>query len=245
MTNYSKLKNEFRKFIKQNLGTWGFLILIVLMVYFAITTNNIKMAFQYGFGSTQWVTIIIMMIAGSFMDMEYTNGTMLSLFYKQDHKLTIYINKLLVINVYSVLLVSFSLILTFILGYLFGVSFSVNQINNLLINFFGTLIYSFFMASLSLLLLSIFKSNIAVVGSGLFLGFLGTTISGFIMQLLPYFHNILKWNPLNMIYIISQINNPKFKYISGLSSFDLIIGNIIYSLIFLYLGYILFKNRRI
>lgn len=245
MSNYSKLKSEFRKFVKQNLGTWGFLILIVLMVYFAITTHNIKTAFQSGFGSTQWVTIIMMMVAGSFMDMEYTNGTILSLIYKQDHKLTIYINKLLVVSVYSILLVSFSLILTFTLGYLIGLPFSVNQINDLLINFFGTLIYSFFMVSLSLLLLSIFKSNIVVVGIGLFLGFLGTTISGFITQLLPYFHNILKWNPLNMIYIISQINNPKFKDISGLSSSDLIIGNIIYSLIFIYLGYILFKNRRI
>ncbi|QIL50322.1 ABC transporter permease subunit [Weissella coleopterorum] len=245
MTNYSKLKSEFRKFVRQSLGKWGFVMLVSLMIYFAITTNNIKMAFQSGFGSTQWVTIIMMMVAGNFMDMEYANGTILNLFYKQDHKLTIYINKLFVVSVYGILLVLFSLILTLMVGYLFGDSFSINQVNELLINFFGTLIYSFFMIALSFLLLPIFKSNIAVVGSGLFMGFLGTTISGFIMQLIPNFHNILKWNPLNMIYIISQLNNSKFKYISGLSSIDLIIGNITYSLLFLYFGYLLFKKRRI
>ncbi|AEJ23585.1 hypothetical protein WKK_03555 [Weissella koreensis KACC 15510] len=245
MDNYIKLKNEFKKFFKQNLSRWGFVMLIALMSYFAITTNNISLSFQSGFGSTQWITIIIMMVSGNFLDMEYENGTIINLFYKYDNKLTIYINKLFIASIYSVLLILFSLIITVIFGYIFGLSVNIDQIDKLIINLSGTLIYSFFMISLAFLLLSILKSNIAVVGCGLFIGFIGTTISGFIEQLIPFLHSILKWNPLNMIYIISKLNSPDFKYVSGLSSLNLILGNIIYTILFIYLGYFLFKNRKI
>ncbi|MFR0771406.1 MAG: hypothetical protein ACLSH6_04725 [Limosilactobacillus pontis] len=117
------------------------------------------------------------------------------------------------------------------------------MINALIINLTGVGIYLLFTITLSLLLVSLVKSNATVIIIGLFIGFLGANISGVMMQAFPGLESVIAWNPLNMINVITQLSNRSVMKLTMLSNDELIIGNLIYAVIFLVAGLWAFKKR--
>jgi len=120
-----------------------------------------------------------------------------------------------------------------------------NLLNGLLANLAGALIYSFFSIGLSFMLIMLVKNNAVVVCFGIVLAFFGASFSRGLMQSFPNFISTIKWNFLNMIFISQQLSNPGLSLKSHLSSLELIIANIVYGILFMVLGYYLFKHRQV
>ncbi|EHO51799.1 ABC transporter permease [Lentilactobacillus kisonensis] len=251
----NSLKQEFFKFSHQRIPLYGVIALFVLMLYSAVSKSGVSRGIvAQGFGAGQWVTIIMITIASTFMAMEYQNRTIMTLFYKSSHKAYIYTAKMLVIILYGLALMVLSFLITVIFKALFvgnryqwTTSFKHSDlINALLMSLTGSFIYILFIVTLAFFLISWIKNNPAVVGIGLAIIFLGAAFSSVIMGNFPSLIPLLKWNPLNMIYVINQLMIPGyFSKISYLSTDQIIIANIAYMIIFSVFGYLIFKKRRV
>ncbi|GLB47335.1 membrane protein [Philodulcilactobacillus myokoensis] len=242
------LQQEFYKFNHQKISFYGLIILLILMIYSAFSNKTSTDTIIQNFGAGQWLTIIVITISSTFLSMEYTNNTILTLFYKRPNKFVIYFSKLFVLVIYSAISLVLSVFVTFILKELIvgGQYHWSDLVSALFLNVLGTFIYLMFIITLALLLISVFKNNAVVVGLGLFNSFLGASLSSAIMSDFPGSISLLKWNPFNMIYIMNQLSFPKdFIKISYLSNLQIIIANIFYIVLFGLLGYSMFKKRRV
>ncbi|MCH4164946.1 MAG: ABC transporter permease [Lentilactobacillus diolivorans] len=251
----NNLVQEFYKFKHQRIPLYGVITLLVLMLYSAFSGTKIsKTTIAQGFGVGQWIVLIIITVGSTFFEMEYENNTIVALLYKNSSKVKIYLNKFLVIILYGTALVIIGIVMTFLfkallVGKQFRWTASYQQtslLNALLLNLVGIFIYLLFIESLAFLLISWIKNNAAVIGIGLGISFLGASLSSVIMSDFPGLIPLMKWNPFNMIYVMNQLAVPKkFIKISYLTNSQIITCNIIYIIIFMILGYLLFKKRRV
>lgn len=250
----TNLKQESFKFIHQKSSILGIIILILLMTYSTLTSKITKTQIIFEFGAIQWIPIILIAISSSFFFLEYQNNTILLLLYKSSNKFKIYISKFLVLWIYSLLLTIIATLYTFILKYITignDYGWSMVVINNksllelTLSNILGTLIYALFIISLSFILIILTKVNAVVIATGLGLGFMGAGISVALMKTFSSQISLIRWNPLNMIFITQQLANPPYSTVSKLNNIEIILGTLSYVVIFLFLGYQLFKRRNI
>lgn len=250
----TSLKNEAFKFIHQRTFVGGLLTLLVLMGYTALTTpvNSTQLIFE--FGAVQWIPIIIIAVGSTFLAMEYQQQTIRTLLYKNPYKWQIYLAKLLVVWIYGVVLTAIAGLFTLglkllLVGHQYPWLTTVNGHHTQLVllagNILGTLVYTLFIVTLAFLLVMVLKINAAVIGVGLALGFLGASISVALMKTFATWATVIRWNPLNMIFVTQQLANPPHASVSHLSNAAIIGGNLLYALIFLLMGYALFKHRRV
>lgn len=151
------------------------------------------MILAQGFGAGQWITIIMITIASTFVAMEYQNRTIITVFYKSSNKSAIYFAKLIVMLVYGVLMLILGMILTFILKaimvggkYQWGTTYGQHSLlTDLLLNTTGTFIYLVFIIAFAFLLIILIRVNAAVVGIGLVIIFMGADFSSLVMSALP------------------------------------------------------------
>jgi len=237
----NSMKKEFYKFYRQKIPLYGIIALAILMIYTCLTSNNNSFLISSGFGSTQWIIIILITISSSFVSLEYQDNTIINLLYKNSNKWKIYLAKFVVLSVYCLVLIFFALIFTLSLIVIIGDHFSLLLIKELFFNVFGTFIYSGFIISMAFMLISLLKNNTLVIVIGLLIGFLGAPISNSIISTLNFF----KWNPLNIIYITNQLSELTVSHISKLSNVQIVLAALLYTLIFLIIGYKLFKRRRV
>ncbi|RMC39100.1 MULTISPECIES: ABC transporter permease [unclassified Lactobacillus] len=247
------LKEEFYKFYHQKVAMYGVITMLVLMVYSALTTNITKNTLAFGFGSVEWIPIILIAVGSAFFAMEYSNNTIIMLIYKNSSKLKIYLAKLIVVFVYGFILTIGAILFTFILNWLFvpggfswGAAFHAHTLRDaLILNMFGEVIYSVFIIGLSFMLTMLVKINAVVICIGLALAFFGASLSAGLMSSLPSLVKIIKWNPLNMIFISQQLTRSSIILKSNLTNMQLIVTTLIYGILFAIIGYYLFKNRRV
>lgn len=249
----TNFKREIYKFSHENIALYGLIVLIVTMTYNFFTKPITRQSLSYGFGTIEWIPLIVITVASAVFSMEYKNNTIIMLEYKTSSKYQIYFAKFWVVLIYSFFLTIIAFLLTLILSMFFNAArydWLVNKngnnlLNDLLINLAGALIYSFFSIGLSFMLIMLVKNNAVVVCFGIVLAFFGASFSRGLMQSFPNFIGTIKWNFLNMIFISQQLSNPSLSLKSNLSSVELIIANIVYGIIFVVWGYYLFKHRRV
>ncbi|RMC24146.1 MULTISPECIES: ABC transporter permease [unclassified Lactobacillus] len=247
------LKGEFYKFYHQKVAMYGVVTMLVLMVYSALTTNITKNTLAFGFGSVEWIPIILIAVGSAFFAMEYSNNTIIMLIYKNSSKLKSYLAKFIVVFVYGFILTISAVLFTFILNWLlvpgefsWGATFHAHTLRDaLMLNMFGEVIYSVFIIGLSFMLTMLVKINAVVICVGLALAFFGASLSAGLMSSLPSLVTIIKWNPLNMIFISQQLTRSSIILKSNLTNMQLIVATLIYGILFAIIGYYLFKNRRV
>ncbi|MFT0650658.1 ABC transporter permease [Lactiplantibacillus plantarum] len=212
-----------------------------------MTTKVSALQLVFEFGAVQWIVIILIAVGSAFFAMEYQNHTMLLLVYKQVKRRVIYGTKLEVILLYGVLLTVIAMLFTFVLKFLtVGQHYSwlTTQIDHrAMITVLGTLIYACFMVTLASLLFMLIRVNTVVIGTGLAVGFLGAGVSVGLMEALPSWVNVLRWGPLNMIFITQQLASTTDTQVSHLTNPAIIGGTLAYAVLFFCLGYLLFKHR--
>lgn len=246
------LSHEFYKMTHQRSSWLAIIVLLGLMLYASTPTAYInKGLVSQGFGAGQWVIIIVIALSSNFVAMEFKNNTMTTLLYKSPNRRSVFLSKLIILVIYSFLLLVISFLFALIIKFLLvnnrfdwnAIYHQHSLIVNLLINLVGVAIYLLFIVTLSLMLITIVKSNAIVIVIGLFIGFLGSTISDVMMKALPGIKDILAWNPLNMINIITQLSGSNGAPISDLTNVALVAGNLIYAIIFLFIGLWAFEKR--
>ncbi|MHC9537764.1 ABC transporter permease [Dellaglioa sp. BT-FLS60] len=249
----NSLNQEFYKFRHQKSPFYGVIILFLLMLYTA-ASNIGRTIITMGFGTGQWIVIILIAIGSSFIAMEYQNNTIINLFYKNSQKQFIYLAKFIIVALYGGFLTITGTIFTFVIKALLvgnrynWLAIYHNQhslLNNLLVNTIGTFLMVIFIVSLSFLLIALIKINAVVVGIGLLIAYLGAQVSSAIMQSFTGTIGIMKWNPFNMMYVMGQLSDNSYFKFSNLTNLQIISGTVTYTVIFLILGYQLFKKRRV
>lgn len=250
----NNLREEIYKFRHQGTPYYGIVALILLMIYTAISGKINSNIISMGFGAGQWIIIILITVASNFIDMEYRNNTITTLFYKHSRKSQIYIAKFLIIALYGLGLIMLGILSTLVMKQLLvGAKYSWETVymakkillNSLLLNMLGAFIYALFISALAFFLINLLKINAAVIGIGLAIGFLGLDISNAVITAFPNLMGIIKWNPLNMISVIAQLSDTSYTKFSYLSNNQLVWGNLIYIVIFLVGGNLLFNKRRV
>jgi ABC-2 type transport system permease protein len=78
------------------------------------------------------------------------------------------------------------------------------------------------------------------MGFSFVLIFTGPTLAGALPKIIdgPW----IKWNPLNMLQLASQVANPALKSVTKLSTAQLAWGTTIYAVIFTMLSYLFFSR---
>lgn len=247
------IKEELYKFNHERISLYGLLFLLAVMAYGALTGKMNKTDLIYGYDAIEWIPIIIIAVASAFFAMEYNNNTIIMLLYKNSNKLRIYLAKFFIIFLYAIFLTIAAVILTFLLSLVFvpgkyhwtAVIQGHSIIGDLLINMGATLLYCFFITGLSFMLIMLVKVNAIVICIGLFLGYVGASISVALMAVFPSTINIIKWNPLSMIFISQQLTRSSLAATSHLSNIQLVVATIMYGIVFGTIGYFVFKHRRI
>lgn len=248
------LSHELYKMAHQRSSWLAFVILLGLMIYSATPVAYInKSLVSQGFGAGQWVIIIMIALSANLVAMEFRNNTMTTLLYKSPNRSSVFLAKLMTLTLYSFLLLLASFVLAVILKLVlvnqkFSLVLTYHQhtlIADLLLNLVGVGLYLIFTITLSLLLISLIRSSAVVIVVGLFIGFLGSTSSAFIMQALPELKPVLAWNPLNMINIIVQLSNNGLRQTTALSNGQIITGTLLYAFLFLVLGLWSFNKRHL
>lgn len=250
----NNLSHEFYKFAHRQIPLYGILVLLGLMFYTAGTSYKISPSLiTQGFGAGQWAIIIIITISSDMIAMEYRNHTMATLMYKTSSKTSLFTAKFIVLVIYSAVLLILGTIFSFVIKALMvGSKYPWQQIYHgysllsaLLINMCGTMVYLLFIITLSLMLILLIKNNATVIMIGLVIGFLGADLSDLAMSVFSGIKSILAWNPFNMINIITQLSDNKMLSVTHLTNSGLIIGNLIYSVIFFCIGLSVFKKQSI
>ncbi|WP_125766646.1 ABC transporter permease [Lapidilactobacillus wuchangensis] len=250
----NELQLEWYKFSKQRLPFYGFAALLLLMIYSGLTSRDGRALMLSSFGAIQWIPIILIAIGSSCLDMEYRYHTVIMLRYKSSNLFKSYLAKLVIVYLYGVVLVFLALLLTLLLKGIFvgkqlswlvllGGRGSILQIA--VLNLLATMIYLLFIVTMAFMLILIVKINAAVIGISLAIGFFGAGFSEALIKTFSSAANLLRWNPLNMILITQQLTNSQYTQISHLTNGEIVTGVVGYTLLFLLIGYQLFKERSV
>lgn len=250
-----ELKREFYKFNHLRLPKYSFWAILLLTIYGALPTDFVTLStIANGFGVFQWIVIIMIGSSAESLAFEYRYHTIIPTIYRCSKRADVYLAKVTILVLYSALLI----ILGFFETLLVKVLLFRNQynmwttiyhhqrlLNVLLINACGAFIYILFVVALGLLLFILFKNSALVIAIGIFLAFMGAWISDGIMNSLLEINKIWAWNPLNMINVVTQLSSSGISKTVCLSAPQLIVGNLIYTLIFALLGILVLEKRSI
>lgn len=209
--------------------------------------------FASAYAAFPWIVFIMIIQASTIITMEFQYGTLKNLLYRSYSRANILISKWITLFLYSISMYMGSLVIAILLKIFMSpdMSFShkinedMNVIQALLYNALGNFIGLWLIISLVLLLSCIFKSNGVSVIAGIIFYFAASMVSG-VMFLAIEKWEWLKWNPINMLNLSTQISAGELlEPMTRLSINQLFIGNIIYIIIFLLLVYSVFRKKSI
>jgi ABC-2 type transport system permease protein len=248
----NNLYQEFYKFGRQKSPYWGVAFLLFFMWYTAATTPMSKGLLVQGFGLAQWVIYVLIAVGTTFFAMEDQHRTIILLFFKSKHKRSIYLAKMLVMVVYDVILLLIGMAFTFVLKALMasgkGNWSDIYQYHHSLfasfsIDMLGVFSFTLLMLSIVFLLASAISNTLLAIGIGVLISYFGQPFAGIFMSL--GFTSILKWNPLNMMNLTSQLMDHSYIDVTKLSIPQLSLGTAVYVVIFFAWGYVLFKKKKV
>ncbi|KRM69755.1 hypothetical protein FD06_GL000928 [Apilactobacillus ozensis DSM 23829 = JCM 17196] len=194
-------------------------------------------------GSIQIILIAMIVFASTIISNEFSSGTIKNLLSRQYSRMQVFISKLITILLMYIYLIVVTFISTFIGRMIFFNS------GNIIWKQLGTNLgaYSLFLlliASAALLISNIAKSSGAAIGIGVAFIFAAQIIST-LLQILISHYNWLKWNPFNFINVNNQLTMNGMDKMTLLSNNQMIIGTILYSILFIFVAGFIFKKRNV
>ncbi|WP_054748200.1 hypothetical protein [Lentilactobacillus rapi] len=98
--------------------------------------------------------------------------------------------------------------------------------------------------SVVLLISAILKKSTLAITVGV-LGYFAVNIVGKVTAQLIQRWPLLKWNPINLLNYSEQIAQPSMQRVTGLNLDQLLVGNMMYIILFMLVGVWLFSNKEI
>lgn len=253
------IHQETFKLLRKKSTYFATILLAGLMILFAVLAklhpkyfSPVGM-FNNNFSGTLWITFFMIAACGAIVAMEFQYGTVKELLYRKYNRGQVLMSKWLVMFAYSLYLYILAFVLTIILKVsLFNNTFAFSKIGagghtlieNVGITMSGQYIGLWLILSLVLLLATMFKSATVAVSVG-FIGYFASSVIANLMFTLIAKWEWLKWNPINMLSLTDQITDSTYKTFTRLSTDQLLLGNVGYVIVFLFLGYLIFRKRNV
>lgn len=184
--------------------------------------------------------------------MEFQNNAILTLLTKSPNKAIVYLSKYLVLFCYDCFLHAIAILFTIGLRYAplnSHVSWSTIYLyheplwENMLKTVGVDLLTTMFIISLVFLLSCLINSNATVTIISLLIVFMGQFVSSSLLNYRDWLP-LIKWNPFNMINLTREYYNYVTYYAtSQLSNAQLLTGTLCYTLLFVTLGYLIFRKK--
>lgn len=246
---------EFYKLVHRKI-TWimPIFLLIIMIIASATFGSDGKFLFVSTYASGQFIPLVLVMVGSTFFSMEFQNNTILTLIYKSSNKIHVYLSKLLVLFTYNIAIHLFAVFISMIFGlsslnghihlmaiYMYHQNLLVNMaIATLLDIFMSTLVISFVF-----LISCIINSNSIVTLLGISLVIFGSLFSNMLLNKNINITKFIKWNPFNTLNLTPQYYNYTIYHdISHLSNFQITISTLLYTFIFIIIGYLIFRKKR-
>ncbi|KRL22024.1 hypothetical protein FC98_GL000317 [Lentilactobacillus kisonensis DSM 19906 = JCM 15041] len=219
-----------------------------------IHSSDARFYISAGFAGFQWAMIMLIVIAANTISSEFEYGTIKHLIVQGNGRTLVFLAKFLVIGAYDIYLHGLVFGLTLILkpliygrrfafnqNYLYGQSLMTNLVTETLVDLLGSLI----IIGMIVMLACVSKTSAVAIATGIVVCFVGQGVSELLLKAAGSLSVILKWNPFNMLFLSNEWSNPSYDHNTLLSLPSLIWGNVIYALVFLVLGYEMFKHKPI
>lgn len=227
-------------------------ILMLLVGIFTVHDSDPQFYISAAFAGYQWGTIMLIIVTANIVSMDFEYGTIKYLV-ASDNRIRIFFSKIIAILFYDIyvhiLAVGFTFIIklfiygkTYPLGavYLYHQSLGSNLLVGALVDFIG----SFIIISIVIFLACIVKTSAVAIASGIAICFVGQGISNMLIRNAGTIESIISWNPFNMLNITNEWSNPQYYDITRLSTEQLLVGNLVYTAIFLLIGMVFFGLRK-
>lgn len=254
------IKQEISKQIKQK----NVLIHTVLII---ISTTIVSLFIKYSdteilipekilpalFGVSGLIVFCLVYFASQLVSMEFRYGTIKTILMQGYTRKQILTSKTFVILIYSLFLHAVAFIATMILKMILFPEFhfdgAITQGHSLfemmILNTLGSFIASWLFISVVIMITCLVKKDAIASLIGVVAYFLTSMLAGIQFSLLKEY-SWLKWNPFNMLNLNNQLTNfEMMRDLTQLTTSSLLIGNCVYVIIFLFLGYLTFNKKRI
>lgn len=253
------INQELYKILKKKSSIIIPVLIFVIMIAMAVLSSNYEdilspeSQFKQGFTGFSWIFFLMIIQASTIITMEFHYGTIKNLLYRNYTRTKIILSKIITLFIYSlsmfIITTLFSLILKFLLfsdmDILKQSGENLSLLQEHLLTALASYISMWFIISLVLLISCILKSPGVSIAIGIIFYFAVSVISGILFAAINQWE-WLKWNPLNMMNLATQIlDNDTFKKMTKLEIHELFIGNIVYITIFLILVILSFKKKNV
>lgn len=254
-------KQEMFKLLKKR-GFWFCLLFIVLqnigMAIFSQSYSNFfqaKLLFQYDFASTSFISLIMIAASATIISTEFEYNTIKNVVMQPYSRSQVLISKWLTILTYSVGIYLLAMILSLFDKFVFfNTTFSLNDKvdggSNLvwqswLISNGATFLTLWLILSVVLLLAAVMKKGALAVVVGV-VGYFTLEIISSLMFVLIERWNFLKWNPLNFLNYPGQLTRGSaLSELTHLSNDQMLMGNIMYIVLFMAIGLFFFSRKEV
>ncbi|MHC9533435.1 ABC transporter permease [Dellaglioa sp. L3N] len=252
------VKQELFKLLKKRSTPIISALLVIFIFGLAIVTKmnptifDAKGLFVQGFGAIFLLFLIMIATASTVVAMESQFGTIKDLLYRKYSRGAVLASKWLTVFLYSIYLNVLLFVAAIVAKLLFLPNFSLSSkvgdqtaVHALMTLLTGNFVNLWLIISLVLLLASAFNSSGASIAAGVGFYFLTSIVSS-IQVLAIAKWDWMKWNPINMMNLSNQLSLGKaYEALTKLSTEQLIWGNLGYTVIFLFLGYLVFKRKNV
>lgn len=253
------IQQEIFKFRHQRMAWLAPVILVVLMGGLAMTAHGASVSDQKfyissAYGGFQWLTMLIIVIGASCVTMEFEYGTIKQLATQVNHRWTIFVGKYVLVLGYSVLGHGLVILVTLLLKtsvgwglhwqtiYLYHESLLANLVTNAGLDMYGGVM----IIGLVFLLASCSHNNAAAIAIGMGVCFMGEGVSSLVLQSFKSLLPVMKWNPFNMFFLQEEYANPSYQQnVTHLTIQQLSVGSLVWALVFVGVGAVIFSRRRI
>ncbi|MCV3740081.1 ABC transporter permease subunit [Lentilactobacillus hilgardii] len=253
------VRQELFKLVHKK-STWATsIILLVIMTTFAVISRNHpntfdpKGMFPDLFTGIIWIVLFMIAASSSIISMEFQYGTIKELLYRKYYRGEILVSKWITMFLYSVYFMLLAFVYSLILKLvLFNGTFQLSENYGYKHSILATTIYTslaqfvalWLILSLVLLLANLFKSSAAAISVGI-IGYFAINVISSMLTIIIKKWTWLKWNPLNMMNYPGQVASPELHKLTLLSTNELLIGSLVYMVIFLGISYSVFKRRNV
>ncbi|WP_125567116.1 ABC transporter permease [Companilactobacillus insicii] len=248
------LYQEFYKLNHRKLTWISPLVLLILMILTGISIgyNESKLLMATCYNAPDWIMLILVVIGSTTFSMEFQNNAILTLLYKSHNKVIVYLSKYIVILSYNLWLHLLAILFTLGLNeisinqsvpwstlYLYQQPLWENMLKTSTIDVLTTT----FIISLIFLFSCLINNNAIVISFSLLMVFTGQFISANLLNS-EKFTQILRWNPFNMTNLTRQYYNYTTYFdTSHLLNQQLLQGTLSYTLLFVIVGYLIFRKK--
>lgn len=252
----AELKRELYKLMHRKLPWWIISLLVIFMIFMGVAMGKIysKLLVMTCFNCSDAILVILVIVGSTIFSTEFQNKTILTLMYRSPNKGTVYLAKFITIFIYNVFLHIVAILFTVLFNTVPIVTnltswtaiYKYNQ--PLFINMLATTgvdtITSTLIISLICLTSCLINFNTVVIVVNAMIVFMGSDLSSNLLNLHLGPVKIIRWNPLNMLNLTTQYYNYATYHLTLLLSTDqLLVGTLCYTIIFTLVGYLIFKKK--